>query len=254
MIMSIDFVVAIMAMFIVVLIAFVVFLERRERRVHDEAMAAAIHGWLGSVSGIRAATELLLSASDDAKFQKHCTGLAHAADRLRTSLETAMHDARIGAGALRPCVQKTDVQGLLAEIVEHLAPLARIKKVKLTLRCADIPADLSIDRTAFEMAAYNVIENAIKYTDRGCISVNVSVQDEHQLTFLVTDTGCGLPDDIARGVFRKFCRGSSATPVRGSGLGLYVVDQLVHAAGGTLAACRRTDRQGSVMTVTLPIR
>lgn len=235
----------------IVSVIFVV-LTRRRRSREIEAMAVMIHRWLGNVSGIRAAAELLNGQPAKNGEPELVVGIAHAADRLRASLETAMHDVRIGTGKLPSRAQATDVPALLEEIVEDLSPLARIKRLELTLRCVDIPASLMMDRTAIEMSAYHLIENAIKYTSTGSVAVEVALA-EKRLTLTVTDTGCGLPEHIAKGVFQKFYRGTGSFGTRGAGLGLYVVDQLVRAAGGSLAARGRTDGDGSILTVSLPV-
>nr|QQZ50091.1 hypothetical protein JKL49_26325 [Phenylobacterium glaciei] len=100
---------------------------------------------------------------------------------------------------------------------------------------------------------YNLVSNAVKFTDRGEVTVDVSVADPH-LVFKVTDTGPGIAADRVGALFQKFVQEDTSTTRRfgGTGLGLAICRELATLMGGDIKAAS-VEGQGSVFTVRLPL-
>jgi signal transduction histidine kinase len=101
----------------------------------------------------------------------------------------------------------------------------------------------------------NLINNAIKFTDYGRVNISAQIiNPECILEFKVTDTGCGIPDDLLPFVFDKFRQIDSTTTRNhsGAGLGLYIVRTFVELLHGTISVQSRVG-EGSAFTVHLPV-
>jgi len=111
------------------------------------------------------------------------------------------------------------------------------------------------DRTAITTIAFNLVENAVKYSSPENTEIQTIVrQKKGRVFFKVADNGIGIPDEDKGKIFDKFYRvGSEDTrKTKGTGLGLYIVKQIVKAHNGSIVV-RNNSPQGSVFEVTLPI-
>ncbi len=127
---------------------------------------------------------------------------------------------------------------------------AEMARAGLMLRCELEPAVVNGDATRLYQVVANLLTNAMKFTPTGGrVKLAVAPQGgEAKLS--VEDTGVGIPDDEIPHVFERFWRGRAATGRAGSGIGLAVVADLVHAHGGTVAAAS-VEGRGTRFVVTL---
>jgi signal transduction histidine kinase len=118
----------------------------------------------------------------------------------------------------------------------------------------DLPV-ITSDRAKLKQILSNLIDNAIKFTDRGGVTVAVETLDADQILQLqVSDTGCGIPSEMLPLIFDKFRQidGTMTRDHSGAGLGLYVVKLFVELLRGTIAV-QSTVGAGSVFTVRIPV-
>jgi signal transduction histidine kinase/CheY-like chemotaxis protein len=167
--------------------------------------------------------------------------------------------SKIEAGELRveclPCAPAA----VCAEVATLMRPRAEARGLELRL---DAPADtprVMTDPLRLRQVLLNLVGNAVKFTDRGSVTLRVRHAPEDggrwRLTFEVADTGIGMaPDQIAR-LFRPFSQadGSMSRRFGGTGLGLMISKRLTEAMGGTVRV-RSEPRVGSTFMVTLPAR
>jgi len=119
----------------------------------------------------------------------------------------------------------------------------------------DLPKIVS-DRIKLKQIVTNLVNNAIKFTDSGSVTVSAGLSANAQfLEISVADTGPGIPNELLPSVFDKFRQIDSATTrnYSGAGLGLYIVRNFVSLLGGTIDV-RSKLGEGSVFTVRLPIQ
>ncbi len=177
------------------------------------------------------------------------------ATRLLDLAETFLDMSRVETGQYTTRPQPTDVRAELATVVQEMQMFANGKHLELGARAeASVSASVRIDRQAFRNALFNLVDNAIKYTDDGGVSVTCLV-DDGRLVCEVRDTGAGMTDADIHELFAKFHRGRTAhaRALDGTGLGLYVVKRLVHAAGGGVEVESDGPGKGSVFRFHLPI-
>ncbi|MBN1422541.1 MAG: PAS domain S-box protein [Planctomycetes bacterium] len=144
---------------------------------------------------------------------------------------------------LRPVVQG---------VVEEQTLLALDKELSIV---NEIPEDLTVrcDRRIIRTVVQNYVNNAIKYTDAGTISIRTEAADPGWIRFCVRDTGSGFEPDERDRLFGEFGRLKRHEGVKGTGLGLALVKLLVSAYGGQVAAESEGKGKGSTFSATLPL-
>ncbi len=216
-------------------------------------------------------SQFLASASHDLRQPVHALGLFVGAlrgigmpaeglrlvDQLDASLvgldnlfRALLDISRLDAGVVDVRRQAFPVQPLLHRVVQDYAPLATQKLVSLVLHPTDLAADS--DPVLVERILRNLVENAVRYTDRGRVVVGCR-RGSGILQLQVWDTGRGIPDHEMQSVFREFyqIREPGDEPRGGLGLGLAIVRRLTHALDCPLTVCSRPGH-GSCFSLALP--
>jgi PAS domain S-box-containing protein len=159
--------------------------------------------------------------------------------------------ATIEAGELPIAIERVSTRDVAHETLELLAPLAAVGDVSLTCDVADADVVVRGNRQRLKQVLLNLDSNAIKYSPSGsCVTVAVE-RDQARGRLRVSDNGPGIaPEHLAR-AFVPFERIGADSAVEGTGLGLPLSRNLVHAMGGTIAA--DSDSGGSMFTVELPL-
>lgn len=185
-----------------------------------------------------------------AAYEQALADLTEEIERLRSLTEALLLLARRDAHPVQPS-ETIDLSTLLSDVVESLRPLAEAKN--LTLTCA-IPAGLTIagDTDGLIRLFANLIDNAIKYTDHGQITIHTQPPADGILQVTVADTGRGIPPEHLPRVFDRFYRVDKARTERGVGLGLAIARDIAQAHHGAIAVSSTVD-QGTTLTVQLPV-
>ena len=144
----------------------------------------------------------------------------------------------------------------LAELVG--AALKRASTIladhNVALRLADDLPMLQLDAVLFEQALFNLLDNAAKYAVPGTTISIQSWADERNVCLQVLDEGGGIHPQHEERIFEKFYRARKEDSVpAGTGLGLSISRGFVEAMGGTIAASNRSDREGALFTIRLPV-
>jgi two-component system sensor histidine kinase BaeS len=144
---------------------------------------------------------------------------------------------------------RVDLAEVAREAVEHLHAQADAAGLEIEEELRPAPVDA--DRARLEQIARNLLGNALKFTPAGGrVTVSVASLDG-KAQLVVEDNGPGLAEDELPHVFERFWRGESGRQIEGSGVGLAVAAELVHAHGGEITAERGRDG-GARFTVTFP--
>lgn len=131
--------------------------------------------------------------------------------------------------------------------------LSREKGLELHLELISCPQTYyRADAFRIRQILNNLVSNAIKYTDKGSVTIQASISAQYLLTFSVRDTGKGMTTEERQKVFQAFTRLKSAQGIEGTGLGLNITQELVNLLQGTLRLESVKDK-GSTFTVTIPL-
>ena len=169
--------------------------------------------------------------------------------RLRALTDDLLALARSDAHILPALREQLDLGLLLDDVTETLRPLAEERGLGLT--CVAAP-DLWVsgDRDALIRLWLNLLDNALKYTATGAVTVTAQSHDA-AITITVRDTGPGIAAEHLPHLFDRFYRAERARSAAGAGLGLAIVRAIVDSHGGTIAV-QSALGNGTTMTVTLP--
>jgi len=158
---------------------------------------------------------------------------------------------RIEAGQL--CLEQAPLclEQAVHGVVRRHRPMAENKNIHLAVDEADGLPPVVGDRAYLERVISNLVSNAIKFTsENGRVEVGLSEVDDG-IAIVVRDTGCGIDPAEIDGIFRKYRRTVGSSSVDGSGLGLFIVQSIVQAHGGTVSV-ESSLGDGATFTVVLP--
>jgi len=178
-------------------------------------------------------------------INKHADRLANIVSDLLTLSSLEDKNASL---SVEPVDLKTEIENIL-KLFENKA---KEKKIAIISYVADMPL-VYLDSYKFEQLMINLIDNAIKYTERGTVSVSAALKDSNMLNIVVEDTGIGISDDEKERIFERFYRvdKSRSKAEGGTGLGLSIVKHIVLLFGGAIELKSKTGK-GTKFILKLP--
>lgn len=238
--------------------------EERERaekanRAKSTFLATMSHEIRTPVSAIIGLLELAVNTTDRQFDEEDPIRVAWESARTLMGLIGDILDmARIESGRLEMAPEWVRSTDLLPPILRVFEGLARQKSLRL---CCTLPPRLPyqvfIDPLRFRQVLSNLVSNAIKFTDRGSINVDMAIQCQEQgnqavLRISVVDTGKGISDEEQKDIFDPWVQAKNSQALNGSGLGLAICAQLVHMMGGEIAM-KSLIGQGTQVSFTVPV-
>lgn len=151
--------------------------------------------------------------------------------------------------------QSTDIVAILRDVSADLVETARKKNLKLEYVDQVILPPVAINAKSMREAIYNIVDNAIKYTDEGGVTMSAHSTGKNILVS-IADTGIGMEEVDRLGLFKKtFQRGDAAKAINttGKGIGLYLAGQMVLANGGNIWVMSKGRGFGTTFFIELPI-
>ena len=232
---------------------------RRADETKSRFLSSMSHEFRTPLNSIRALTGLLLERSDGPLNDEQALQLdfvRKAAESLGEMVDDLLDIAKIEAGKIDVRPTEFEIKELFGALRGMLRPLLVSDKVALRFEAADELPALETDEGKVSQILRNLISNALKFTERGEIRVSAELVEEGRcVAFVVADTGIGIaPEDHAR-IFEEFAQVANPLQarVKGTGLGLPLCRRLSTLLGGQIEL-ESTPGQGSVFTVTLPVR
>lgn len=193
---------------------------------------------LNAVIGL---SELLLDSKSEKEKMQFATTIKRSGENLLSIINNILDFTKIESSDVELEYTPTHVPYLIADIIKMLGSLTDPKKVKLSFRFDDsLPEYIKTDATRLRQILINLIGNAIKFTDKGEISIQVttteSISAKGQILFIVKDTGIGIPEDKMSLLFDRFSQIDADRNRRygGTGLGLAISKRLIEGMGGRI--------------------
>ena len=230
-------------------------------RAHEAALAAFAHDIRTALTGILALGELLASSTLGESERGWAAGIKASAEHLASLTTLVLDAAKAETGSLTLREEVFRPRRLVEFLADSLATRAQAKGLAAEANIADNLPDLLVgDAVRLRAALENLIDNAVKFTERGAVRLEARASPAGRgltrLVVAVHDSGIGLkPAEIKR-LFRPFAQASAeiARHYGGSGLGLAIVKRLAKLMGGDLTVASTPGRGSSFrFTAVMPI-
>lgn len=228
-------------------------------RAKSDFISIASHQLRTPLTVIKGYISMMLEGSFGALTkleQESLTKVFESNERLIQLVENLLNLSRIESGRLQYNFEKHNLANTVDSVVDELTGTATSKGLKLKYKApAKSFPESMIDIEKIRQVVMNLIDNAIKYTKKGTVSVSLK-QEGDNIEFCVSDTGMGMDQDDIPNLFKRFSRGKGTALVHteGTGLGLYVARKMVEAHDGKIWAESPGRDQGSKFCFTMPIK
>ena len=239
--------------------------ERIARQAAEEAnraksifLANVSHEIRTPLNSIIGFSNLLYLSLKDSKQKSQVNSIRTSGKSLLNIINDILDLSKIEAGKLDLNPEPTNLYSLVKDIELIMAPIAEEKGVPFYLNIKrNIKYILLLDETRIKQILFNLVNNAIKFTDKGQVTLSVNVipksEERAAISFVVEDSGIGIPEKELETIFEPFVqqKGQSEKIYGGTGLGLSITRQIVNMMNGKIQVASKVG-EGSVFDVFLP--
>jgi len=244
--------------------------EEELRRAKDAAEAATCaksqflanmsHELRTPMTGVLGMLDLALASNLNAEQQEYISAAHTSAISMVRILNDILDLTKIEKGIFSIVYKPFSLHKCLENTTNIFLPVAKSKGLDLNLKVADnLPKTLLGDQTRLNQILTNLVSNAVKFTEKGKVELSVAAGDsapggaKREVTFTVSDTGIGIPDDKKDLIFRIFSQvdESDSRNFGGTGLGLAISKEIVELMGGKIGFTSE-EGKGSAFSCTIP--
>ena len=230
----------------------------RASQVKSESLANISHEIRTPMNAILGFASLLDKSVTDPLLREYISAIQSGGRTLLQLINDILDLSKLEEGRMRLSPEPTDLRIFIEEVRMFLAERACSKGIELrTELVGTLPAAVELDTVRMRQILFNLLGNAIKFTEHGWVTLRVfgspNGDGTWRLMFEVEDTGIGIPADQLDAIFEAFqqVEGQSTRKYGGTGLGLSICKRLVELMGGQITV-RSTVGSGSVFTVVVP--
>lgn len=224
-----------------------------------EFLAMTSHEIRTPLNGILGMTQVLLAdRSVESKVRERIEVVNSAGETMRALVDDILDVAKMESGELTIVREKTNLNEILQETVRLWSGQAEGKRLDLITDIESAPRRIISDGGRIRQMLFNLMSNAIKFTDTGSVTLSVCAETvadgTEQLVLSVTDTGIGIAADQHAHIFESFKQVDSGMSRQfgGTGLGLAICQRLATALGGTIGVVSASG-EGSTFAIRLPL-
>nr|WP_283103670.1 PAS domain S-box protein [Shewanella gelidii] len=205
-------------------------------------LATMSHEIRSPLNAVLGSVDLLLDSELDQDQQIYARTANEAGSALLSTINDILDFSKIEAGQMVLTKQTFTPAKLVTQVLQVLAPKALEKGIHLaSFINRNVPDYLVGDEQRLRQVIHNLVDNAIKFSESGCISVQMWIPDSHaediQLCCKVEDQGIGIPEADQQTLFNEFSQvhDENNTSYKGTGLGLAICAELIHMMGGEIS-------------------
>ncbi len=223
----------------------------------SEFLANMSHEIRTPMNGIVGMLTLALNKEREEKIREYLTIAKTCADNLLNLINDILDISKVESGKLAIEIIDCNVDEILSVINSSMRPSALEKGIGFDVVLkTDVPEQIKTDPTRLNQCLVNLVGNAVKFTETGGVTVELSLKEMGGKPFVrfdVVDTGIGIPVDQQKSIFDKFMQADSSTTRKhgGTGLGLAITKQLTELLGGDLTLTSEPGK-GSTFSVIIP--
>jgi signal transduction histidine kinase len=221
---------------------------KSERDNIKELISDISHQTKTPIANLILYSELLGDAEIPEEQKGNAAAIYEQAEKLRFLIDNLVKMSRLENGILSLSPEKSDVSSVLSDICSQYKDKAEAKGVELLLSAKELFA--VIDRKWTAEAIGNIVDNAIKYTSEGSVTITAS-DYEMFVRVDISDTGMGISEEEQAKIFQRFYRSNNVRDKEGVGIGLYLARQIIAGEGGYIKVSSKVG-EGTTFSVFLP--
>ncbi len=227
-----------------------------------EFLSIATHQLRAPVAIIKGQLSLILEGSYGKlpeEIKKPLKKVYLSSERMANTITDFLNVSRIEQGRMEYIFSEVNLTELVKSVYNELINFAKEKGLELKIElCKDMKKDIFIhaDKDKIRHVLFNLVENAIKYTENGFVQIEMCKSGPSRVKIAVKDTGVGIDKEDLDNLFDKFIRAKNVygVNVEGTGLGLYIAREIVYKHNGRIWVESKGLGKGSEFYVELPVK
>lgn len=225
-------------------------------KAKSEFISIASHQLRTPLTAIKGYISMLLEGSYGEfpeKAKRPVESVYKSNERLIKLVNDLLNISRIESGKIEINLKKSSIEEIIESVIEELKIEAEKKKIYLKFEKEELPK-IKIDSEKIRNVILNIIDNAIRYTDKGGVTVKAYKTDD-KIQIVISDTGAGMTKEELGKIFESFSRAGAGSKfyTEGAGLGLYVAKKFIELHGGKIWAVSPGIGKGSTFYIELPL-
>ena len=226
-------------------------------KLKSEFVSVAAHQMRTPLSGIKWSLDMLAKGHlgpINVKQKRMLLKSYESNERMILLVNNLLNTDRIESGRTELNLARMDLRDLITNVLYYIYPQANSKEIDVNISAEEERTPVEVDPGKMREVFQNILENAVKYTEKGGrIDIDIYHEKENAVVS-VSDTGIGIPEDFKDKIFTKFYRGDNAVKMKteGSGLGLFVAKEIIERHGGRLTF-ESEEGVGSTFYVSIPV-
>lgn len=231
---------------------------REVDQLKSEFLASMSHELRTPLNSIIGFADVLLEGLDgdlNERMEQDVRLIRESGRHLRELIGDILDMSKIEAGRMELRYEEIDIYQMANDLIATAKPLAQEKSLDLSMNLEDDLPVVQADRTRLRQVLWNIMGNAIKFTEEGGVTLAVKMQDENNVLFSIRDTGIGIKPENLPIVFQQFRQvdGALNRKAGGTGLGMPISKKLIELHGGDIWV-ESTVGKGSTFWFTVPCK
>lgn len=225
----------------------------RQKTLFFAAMSHEIRTPINAILGFNEVLKDIFYEKSDAETKRYFEILENAAKTLLHTISQLLDLSRIESGSFKYQIKELDIRKEIIDVVELLKMLAEKKNLKIVTNLPETQLIVKADQYTLNGIISNILSNAIKYTDKGNIYINLT-KSENFAICEIRDEGIGMSEEFQKRLFTNFVREERvfSRKVEGSGLGLVLTKKYVEINKGKISITSKRG-VGTTVTFTIPL-
>lgn len=223
--------------------------------VKDRVLANTSHELRTPLNGIIGLSEVIIEQNEtqvDESTLDMIRLIKSSGEQLALVINDILEMSKTRSGEITIVNAQFDLIALIDDVIKVCSHSAMEKNVSLVFEHTEDEEQVFLDKSRLQQVLFNIIGNAVKFTDKGSVNVAYFIED-FGIELVISDTGIGIPENKIERILEGFeqVESGDTRTKSGSGLGLAISRNICHALGGNLEISSKLD-QGTKVTITLP--
>lgn len=231
-------------------------MEKEMEKIKNDFISMVTHDIKNPLNTIILNSTFLIEKSGKGKkenIEKFLKMINESGKKILKLIDEFMNLSRIEAGIIKLNFQKTNFSHFLGDIIQNNTRRAENKGIKVELNLPSKPVIFEFDQFQLERVCNNLLDNAIKFTQKGG-TINIEVtEDESRVITRFSDNGAGIDEKELPRLFEKYFRARSSGNIKGTGLGLAIAKSIIEAHGGEIYVESRI-AEGTTFLFYIPLK